>query len=112
MLRFAKGTLRRLSANIKARAPKRIAGLRRRAVRLTGALQSKDQANQFLGCVRDGDVIVFALSTLLGEVSGERTVPDADVLSSIEECVTKIPRAALLHMSIGVVQFAGLIGRR
>ena len=106
MLRFAKGTLRRLSASMKAQAPKRIAGLRRRAVRLSGALQSKDQANQFPCSVRNSDVVVFTFIPLFSEISGERTVPDADVLCGVEEGIAKVTGAALFHMSISVVQLA------
>ena len=51
-----------------------IAGLRCRAVRLSGALQSKDQMDQFLGSMRDSDIVVFALVSFLGEVIGEKTV--------------------------------------
>ena len=84
MLRFAKGTLRRLSANMKAQAPKRIAGLRRRAVRLSGALQSKDQANQFPCSVRNSDIVVFTFIPLFSEIRGKGTVPDADVLVALK----------------------------
>ena len=106
MLRFVKGALRRLSTKRDAQAPKRITGLRRRGIWLTGSLQGEDQTDKFLGSVGDSDVVVFPLSAFLCEIGSEGVIPDADVLCSIVECVTKVTGTALFHMSIGVVQLA------
>ena len=106
MLRFVKGTLRWLSTYRDAQAPKRITGLRCRDIGFTRTLQGKNQADQFPGGMRDGDIVMLAFGPFPGKVSSKGTVPDADVLCSIVECVTKVAGAALFHMSIGVVQLA------
>ena len=106
MLRFVKGTLRRLSGNRNAQAPKRIARLRCGDIWLTRSLQSKDQANQFLGSMRDSDVVVFALRALFSEVSSKGTIPMANVPCGIEEGIAKVTRTSLFHVSISVIQLA------
>ena len=50
-------------------------------------LQGKDQAHELLGGVRDGDIVVLALSSLLGKVSREGWIPNADVFCGIEKGV-------------------------
>ena len=106
MLRFVKGTLRRLSAYRNAQAPKRIAGLRCWDVWFAGSLQGKNQANEFLGSMRDSDVVVFALRALFSEVISKGIIPMANVPCGIEESVTKVTRTPLFHVSISVVQLA------
>lgn len=102
MLRIVKGTLRRLRRYRIAQAPKRITELRRRTVRLTGTLQGKDEAHQFLGGVGDGDIVMLAFSPLFCQISGEGSIPMADVLCGVVERVAKVTGAAFLHVRIGV----------
>ena len=112
MLRFVKGTLRWLSTYRDAQAPKRITGLRCRDIGFTRTLQGKNQADQFPGGMRDGDIVMLAFGPFPGKVSSKGTVLDADVLSGVEEGIAKVTGAPFLHVGIGIVQFAGLIGRR
>ena len=112
MLRIVKGTLRRLRRYRIAQAPKRITELRRRVVRLTGALQGKDEAHQFLGGVGDGDIVMLAFSPLFCQISGEGSIPMADVLCGVVERVAKVTGAAFLHVRIGVIQLARLVSGR
>ena len=90
MLRFVKGTLRRLSAYRNAQAPKRIAGLRCWDIWLAGSLQGKNQANQFLSGVRDSDIVMLALSSLLGKIGGEGRFPNTNVFGSVEKGVSQV----------------------
>ena len=106
MLRFVKGALRRLSTKQDAQAPKRIAGLRCWDIWFAGSLQGKNQANQFLGSMRDSDVVVFALRALFSEVSSKGTIPMANVPCGIEESIAKVTGTPLFNMSIGVIQLA------
>ena len=41
-------------------------------IRHSGFFQSKYQPNQLLGSVRKRDIVMFALSPFLGEISGTR----------------------------------------
>ena len=103
---IVKGTLRRLRRYRIAQAPKRITELRRRVVRFTGTLQGKDEAHQFLGGVGDGDIVMLAFSPLFCQISGEGSIPMADVLCGVIERIAKVTGAAFLHVCIGVVQLA------
>ncbi len=112
MLRFVKGTLRRLSTIRDAQAPKRIAELRCRDIWLTGSLQGEYQANQLLFGVREGDIVMLTFSPFLGEIGGESVVPKADISGGVIESVSKIAGTAFFHVSVSVNQFAGLVGGR
>ena len=59
--------------------------LKFRKVRGTGAFQSKNESYQLLCSMRDGDVVVLALCSFLGEVIGKSWIPMADILG----CVVK-----------------------
>lgn len=109
---IVKGTLRRLRRYRITQAPKRITELRRRVVRLTGALQGKDEAHQFLGGVGDGDIVMLAFRPLFRQISGEGSIPMADVLCGVVERIAKVTGATFLHVRIGVVQFARLVSGR
>ena len=109
---IVKGTLRRLRRYRIAQAPKRITELRRRVVRLTGTLQGKDEAHQFLGGVGDGDIVMLAFSPLFCQISGEGGIPMADVFCGVVERVAKVTGAAFLHACIGVIQLARLVSGR
>lgn len=61
--------------------------------------------------MRNGDVVVFSFRPLLGKIGSESVIPDADVLGSIEKSIAKITGTTLLHMGVGIVQLAGLVGR-
>ncbi len=72
-----------------------------RLVSLSGFLYWKDDPHELLSCMRDGDVVVFALGALLGKVGGEGRVPMADIFRCVEDSVTKVARSAFLHMGVG-----------
>ena len=64
--------------------------------------------------MRDGDIVMLALGSLLGEVGGKGRLPLANEFCSVEKGVAQITRTTLLHVrvSAGGVEFAGLICRR
>ena len=59
--------------------------------------------------MRDGNVVMFALRPLFGEVSGKNRIPMANVLGGIEDGKSEIPGAALFHMSIVVLKLSGQV---
>ncbi len=38
----------------------------------------------------DGSIVVFALGSLLGEISGKDRIPETGVFRGGEDCVTKV----------------------
>ena len=61
--------------------------------------------------MRDCDVIVLALSSLLGEISSEGRLPITDEFGSVEKSISQIARTTLLHVGVGTgsLEFAGFI---
>ena len=57
----------------------------------------------------NGNIVMLAFSSLAGKVGGKGSVPAADIFGGIEQCVSEIAGTAFLHVSISVVQFAGLV---
>ena len=70
------------------RTTERTAGLRRGVVRLTRALQGKDEAHKLLCSVRDGDVIVLPSARF--EIGSEGLVPMTDVLCGVVACIARV----------------------
>ena len=83
------------------RVVRRGKSLSRCSVGLSGFLQGVDDPHELLSGMRDGNVVVLALSALLGEIGSKGRVPVTDILGSVEDSEAKITRASLLHMSIG-----------
>lgn len=70
--------------------------------------------HKLLSSMRDSNTVVFALCSLLSEVSGEGRFPHTDVFSSIEKRISQIARTSLLHVSVSAccLEFAGFVSRR
>ena len=61
--------------------------------------------------MRDGNIVVFTLRSLLGEICGKGGIPQADIFGGIEDGVAQVSGASFLHMGIAVFELAGLVGR-
>lgn len=57
---------------------------------LAGCLQSEDQPYELLSCVRDGDIVMLALSPLPDEIGGKGRFPDADISCGVKKSVSQI----------------------
>ena len=62
-------------------------GLSCQTVCRSGFLHSENQTHQFLGSMRDGNIVVFSLRPLLGEIISKNRVPVADILGCVVKCV-------------------------
>ena len=63
--------------------------------------------------MRDSDVVMFALGSLFGKISGKGRLPITDEFGGIEKCVAKIAGTTLLHVSIsaGSLELARFVSR-
>ena len=57
----------------------------------------------------NGDIVMLALGSLAGKVSSKAGVPVANEFGGVEQSVPEIAGTTLLHMSISIVEFAGLV---
>ena len=71
------------------------------AVWLLGFLHSVDQPNQLLGRVGESNIVMLALSPLLGKISSKGWVPKADIFGGVVKRVAQITGASLLHVRVG-----------
>ena len=71
-------------------------------VRLPRFLQCKNEPHQFLGSVRDGNIVVLALGPFLGEIGGEGWIPMTDKLGSVKERVSQVSGSTLFHVGVTV----------
>ena len=55
--------------------------------------------------MRDCDIVVLALGSLLCEISGEGRIPYTDVLSCVEKGIAKIAGSSFLHVSVSTGSF-------
>ena len=59
--------------------------------------------------MRDGNVVMLAFGTLLGQICSEGGIPVTDELLGVEECIAEISGTALLHVRIDISQLTGLV---
>ena len=78
-----------------------------------GFLQSVNQANQLLGRMGERNIVVLALSPLLGKISSKGWVPKADIFGGVVKRVAQITGASPFHVRIGSRQrkLPGLVSR-
>ena len=61
-----------------------------------------DQPHELLGSMGYGNIVVLALGPLLSKVSSKCWIPVADVLCGIENGISQISGASLLHVRIAI----------
>lgn len=79
-------------------------------VRLSGFLQSVDEAHQFLGGMGYGHIVMLALSSLLGKICSKAGISKADVLGGVEDGIAQVSGPSFFHVGIAVVELPGLVG--
>ena len=82
------------------------------AVRHPRSFQGEDQPDELFCSMGQSNIVVLALCSLFGKVSGKNGIPEADIFGSVEESVAQITGATLLHMGIAVFELSGLVSRR
>ena len=59
--------------------------------------------------MRDGDKVMFALRALFRKVSLKCGIPHTDILSGVEQSISKVAWTSFLHVSIRWGQLSGLV---
>ena len=54
--------------------------------------------------MRDGNIVMLSLRTLLFKIGRECRTPKADIFGGIEKSISQISGATLFHVSITVLQ--------
>ena len=67
-----------------------------------GFLQSVNQPNQLLGRMGERNIVVLALSPLLGKISSKGWVPKADIFGGVVKGVAQITGTSLFHGKVGL----------
>ena len=109
MLRFVKGSLRQLSCSWTQLRLRRKSSSRK--IRFSRLLQGIDQPHEFLRGMGQGNIVVLSFSTFLGKIFSKDGIPVADVLGCVVEGISQITRTTLLHVSVTVCKFSGLVCR-
>ena len=58
-----------------------------------------------------GNIVMLSFGTFLGKVFSKDRIPIADVLGRIVKGISQISRTTLLHVSVTVCKFSGLVCR-
>lgn len=61
-----------------------------RNIGLSRSLQLVDNANQLLGGMGDGNIVVLAFGTFLSKIRGKGSIPLTDKPRGVKECVTEV----------------------
>ena len=95
MLRFVKGTLRRLVQYVFVSSGSRES---LRNILFARSFKVVKQANELFCGMRHGNIVMLAFRQLLPEINGKSRLPFADIFCCIQECPTQISGAAFLHL--------------
>ena len=95
MLRFVKGTLRRLIQYVFVSSGSRES---LRNVLLARSFKMVEQANELLCGVRHSNIVMLAFCSFLCKVFSKRWIPMADIFGRIVKGISKIARTTFFHM--------------
>ena len=92
MLRFVKGSLRRLHVRGRGKELRLRRGQRSgcRTICLSGLHECEDQANEYFGGVGNSDIVMLAFRTFPGQVGSKGGIPVADKLCGVKQRITKV----------------------
>lgn len=71
---------------------------RRRPVWQSRFFHGIDEPHELFSSVRDGNIVMLALRSLLSKIGGEGRIPMADVLCGVVKGVAKVSGTALFHV--------------